>query len=144
MKKILYVVLVVLLVTVGIETYFLVKPQTKSSYTGEIVGITNTQIYHRDNCQFVKSNPNLIFFKDLNDTVEKFYSPCKTCNPPDNKKEIQLKINELKESIDAYKNDRYIPNPTGRKAVRSTSDSKKYQIDFMEEKIKKLEEILNR
>lgn len=60
-------------------------------YSGELIGIKGTDTYHRDKCQFVKksSAKDLIFFEDLEATAYSDYRPCKTCNPPNNYKEVQ-------------------------------------------------------
>lgn len=74
------------------------------NYTGELVGIRGTGVYHRDDCQFIKkANTNtIVLFQDRMQAAEAGYRACKTCNPPDNIKELEVvakKQNEESSSI---------------------------------------------
>lgn len=119
MKKLLFIPLVLILI---IGSYVGFRVYNYYHYSGELIGIKGTNLYHRDNCQFVKKSDisKLIFFKNLKNTVDKQYGACKTCNPPNNKKEIQKEIKNLEDALAKIKiNPTLKPSP-GRYSLDDT------------------------
>jgi hypothetical protein len=106
MKKYVVIILVIiLLIPIGFKiknTFF---------YSGELVGIKGTNVYHRDDCKFIKesSSTSIYFINNLDETAEKELRPCKRCNPPDNSKFVteynKLKEEKEKDRLLSVKND---------------------------------------
>ena len=83
-SKIVISISILLVVLIGAHAG--VKVYNFYNYKGELIGISPTNVYHRDDCIFVKksSADKLKFFKDLKSSAEAGYRPCNTCNPPSN------------------------------------------------------------
>lgn len=98
MNKKTLIVLICSVVFLSFLGYF---AYTQLSYSGELIGILGTNVYHRDNCEFVKKadNQDLIFFKDLTQTANEAYRRCSSCNPPSNKKQVKIAIRNLENEL---------------------------------------------
>lgn len=105
------------------------------SYKRELVAVESdtSKVYHRDNCEFIKNvkYENLIFFTNLEQTVNLGYRPCKTCSPPNNMEvakelyESQLiEFNELKPKFEKHK--KYIDNLDMIKVVGTEKEENKH------------------
>jgi len=95
-KYILISLFVIIVIFFAFSLFIIFRP-----YNGELIAIKETNLYHKDSCEFVKKSSinSLIFFKDLYELSKvsyKQYRPCKTCNPPLPSKEILKKIEDQK------------------------------------------------
>ncbi|AEM74783.1 Ada metal-binding domain-containing protein [Caldicellulosiruptor acetigenus] len=104
------IIICIILVVISLSFYFCYKIYSFYHYSGELIGVRGTGIYHRDNCKFIRniSNEKLVFFSDKMAAAEAGYRACKTCKPPDNKKELieveKRKAEERKREEEERKN----------------------------------------
>ncbi|MGE5631373.1 MAG: hypothetical protein ACM3TR_09790 [Caulobacteraceae bacterium] len=148
MKKLLFILILFLSTFIAFGGYYI---HDRYFYSGELIGIQGTNIYHRDNCQFVKktSIDKLVFFRALYNTALLNYRPCKTCHPPDNLNEIKYVIKEKEQELQKALEDIKTASdekPFGNKVVignLSVRESKQMEINKLRNEIQNLKNRLN-
>lgn len=45
------------------------------------IGNKNTKKFHRSDCSYLPKEKNRVYFSEREDATDKYYKPCKNCNP---------------------------------------------------------------
>ena len=111
---------------------------SKNSYTRELIGDKNTHVYHKDDCKFIDDlkTSELIFFDNLVETAEYGYRPCKSCDPPNNEKELVIVEEERKQQEIILKQQKESIAVSEQQEKESIAISKQQQEESIAESIK--------
>jgi hypothetical protein len=74
----------IIITAILVTTVFASRPLFDPTGTRRLVGSMKSNVYHWDDCKFVKKiNPDYLFYFANPETAAKMlYKPCMRCNPP--------------------------------------------------------------